>query len=407
MVSSRHGAISIEQPSRLVAALYLTTLALLPWTWFPPFPWLHEHAQWSDVVFAATALLWAIDLMRKRRWPTFSAAHIALASYFIAAALSLVLTHSYATNSVLKLFGIGELCALALVTGDLATHPHIASGMARVTAVNALLIAAVCIVALGLFYAGISTPFIGHYGELNGSSAYARMQAGTYNPNLLASYCIFAASIVSLRDASLPKWMRRAGLVASWIAVVFSLSRGILGFILSALIRNARSSWKRILAVVTAVLFVAIMILLTVGRLTINPLQPFNASYHIEPLSVRYQGAATSLRAITERPVSGSGPDSHPGSYFANPIDSHMTLINIAATLGLPALVAFLSLLLLIWIKRKRPVDLIVWGGLAGLALDSLGQDIEDFRHLWVLIGIVLAQSLSRKTLNLITNDNQ
>jgi len=30
---------------------------------------------------------------------------------------------------------------------------------------------------------------------------------------------------------------------------------------------------------------------------------------------------------------------------------------------------------------------------MAGLALDGLGQDIESFRHLWVLIGLVLADS--------------
>ena len=30
---------------RAVLVLYLTSLALLPWAWFPPFPWLHEHAQ--------------------------------------------------------------------------------------------------------------------------------------------------------------------------------------------------------------------------------------------------------------------------------------------------------------------------------------------------------------------------
>ena len=42
--------------SRVVWSLYLTALALLPWSWFPPFPWLHERAQWSDVVFAAASL---------------------------------------------------------------------------------------------------------------------------------------------------------------------------------------------------------------------------------------------------------------------------------------------------------------------------------------------------------------
>jgi hypothetical protein len=77
-----------------------------------------------------------------------------------------------------------------------------------------------------------------------------------------------------------------------------------------------------------------------------------------------------------------------PGQHRGAPFDSHLTPLNIAATLGLPALVAFSSLIALLWRRRSRPTDLAIWGGLAGLALDGLAQDIEDFRHLWVMIGL-------------------
>jgi hypothetical protein len=30
---------------------------------------------------------------------------------------------------------------------------------------------------------------------------------------------------------------------------------------------------------------------------------------------------------------------------------------------------------------------------MAGLAIDGLGQDIESFRHLWILLGLVLAHA--------------
>ena len=33
---------------------------------------------------------------------------------------------------------------------------------------------------------------------------------------------------------------------------------------------------------------------------------------------------------------------------------------------------------------------------MAGLALDALAQDIEDFRHLWVLIGLTAASGVAR-----------
>ena len=63
--------------TRLAAALYLATLALLPWGGLVPFPWLHENAQWSDVLFAASALAWAAGLLAARRWPGLRPVHAA------------------------------------------------------------------------------------------------------------------------------------------------------------------------------------------------------------------------------------------------------------------------------------------------------------------------------------------
>jgi hypothetical protein len=71
-----------------------------------------------------------------------------------------------------------------------------------------------------------------------------------------------------------------------------------------------------------------------------------------------------------------------------------MTFLNIAATLGLPALVAFSCFLLMLWRCRARPTDLVIWSGLAGLLLDGLAQDVESFRHLWVMIGLAEARSI-------------
>src|SRR3990172_8277563 len=50
--------VSSVSVSRVAAALFLLTLALLPWAAIPRFPWLHENAQWSDAVFALAVLAW-------------------------------------------------------------------------------------------------------------------------------------------------------------------------------------------------------------------------------------------------------------------------------------------------------------------------------------------------------------
>src|SRR5438105_2343338 len=138
-----------ERPSRTALALYLASLALLPWAWFPPFPWLHEHAQWSDLVFAVAAVAWGWECWTNRRWPGLWALHVAMALYLGAALLS----HSMAPpegRSGWKLLGMAELCALAFITEDMASRPRVVALIARVLALTSLAAAAAALAGLAL-----------------------------------------------------------------------------------------------------------------------------------------------------------------------------------------------------------------------------------------------------------------
>jgi hypothetical protein len=372
---------------RIARALYLTSLILLPLTWFPPFPWLHEHAQWSDAVFLAAAIAWLIERFQLRSWAPFRPFHAALLLYFSFACLSLVFAAPNPRTGLPKLLGVAELCTLALITSDLVSRSDVFPGIARAIAITSLLTAAAAILGLLLFYAGIGSRLIGIYGELEPSPWYARVQALTYNPNLLASFCIFASAIVARHEGKLPMWLRRITLAALWITVVLTFSRGIVGFVLAAVIRSANTPSRRRVAAAFAVCCVGIVISLTVCNISINPARPLDLSFRsIE--SSRLQAASSSLSTLVSHPVFGSGLGTSPGQYHGAPFDSHSTPLNIAATLGLPALISFVFLITLLWRRRLRPTDLFVWGALAGLALDGLGQDGEDFRHVWVMIGI-------------------
>jgi len=385
-----------RRATRAVVVLYLTSLALLPWSWFPPFPWLHEHAQWSDAVFALTALLWAIERWHLRLWPRLRAAHAGIAVYFLCAALSLLFATPNPRAGFPKLLGVAELCTLAFITSDLAARPGVSRNITRAIAITSLVTAAAAIAGLLLFYSGVSSPLIGIYGELEASRWYARVQAGTYNPNLLASFCIFAAAVVSRPDDGLPRWLRRVVLAALWISVLLTFSRGILGFIVSAAIRRARTPLRKRVAAATGAACVLLVISATVWRPNIDPSRPLEARFERDPSS-RLQAATSSLVTLVAHPLLGSGLDTSPGTYHGAPFDAHLTPINIAATLGLPALIAFSFLITALWRRRERPTDLVVWGGLAGLAVDALAQDIEDFRHVWVMIGIADAETRAKR----------
>src|SRR5439155_26438925 len=111
-------------------------LALVPWAGCPPFPCLHQHAQWFDAVFAAATVLWAIASLRDGRRPRLRAIHGALLAYLAAAALTVT------RASLPKLLGMAELSALTVVTADLARRPNLLRAMARVLAASPLAIGA-------------------------------------------------------------------------------------------------------------------------------------------------------------------------------------------------------------------------------------------------------------------------
>ena len=378
--------------SRAVVALYLAAIALLPWTWFPPFPWLHEHAQWSDVVFAAAAALWAVEQWLLGRIPPLRPAHAALALYFLFASLSFLLAGIDRGASAWKLLGIAELCAFAFITSDIATRPAAKRAIAWTVTVTSLATAAAAVAGLLLFYAGAETRLIGIYGELEPSRWYARVQAGFFNPNLLASFCIFAFSIVSQSKPHLSSKLRRVTLIALGLTACLTFSRGLLGFILAAAISKATTRRSRLISFAVAIALFGLMICLTLWKPSVNPTRPLDTRLEFADSS-RYSAITSSLRTLAANPLWGSGLDTHPGSYRGQPFDAHCTPVNIAATLGLPALIAVTSLIFIIWRKRKRPTDLALWGGLAGIALDCLAQDVEEFRHVWVMIGLADADS--------------
>lgn len=377
--------------SRLTVALTLATLALLPWSWFPPFPWLHVHAQWSDALFAAAALCWLLDRWQpggRPTWPRLRPAHLAMASYLGWAALSFCFAAPVRPPGAGKLLGMAELVALAVVTAELAGRPGVLARMARVVAWNSLAIAAAAAVGLALFYRGIPTLLIGTFGDLPAAPWYARVQAGMTHPNLLASYGLFAAALIAHEEAELPPALRRAALAATALTVLLTFSRAVLGFILGAVIRAVRTPRQRLAALLLAAASAAVILALSFRNLQLDPARPLPVRMVADPPASRREGFASAWRTLARHPRWGSGPGSSPGARWGAPFDAHCTPLNVAATLGLPALGALVALMVMLWRGRDRPTDRATWSGLAGLGLDALASDVEDFRHLWVLIGL-------------------
>jgi hypothetical protein len=248
------------------------------------------------------------------------------------------------------------------------------------------------IIGLVLFYAHVRSGLIGAYGEqYTPSRLYARVQAGFEAPALLASFCIFAAGIATSEEAGLPPRARLATEISLGLLCVATLSRGIIGFLLaSALRRSAAMTGRRaLLAIGATVLSVSIIAALSVGRLHLNPTKPSTISYVVPDPGNRREAFTSSLKTLEHHPLLGIGPGAIPGVNRGEPFRAHFTPLNVAATLGLPALLALLAMLWLLWRDRRRPTDVALWSAAAGIALDGLAQDIDHFRHVWVLIGLL------------------
>jgi hypothetical protein len=371
---------------RLAGLLYLATLAVLPWGALVRFPWLHENARWSDAVFALAAVAWAGGLLAARRLPRLRPVHAGLALYLGWAAASLFAASPRPAPGPAKLLGVAMLVALFVVTSDMMGRPGMPAAIGRTLAATSLLTALAAATGVLLSYFGRITPLVGTCGDLL-PGPLSRAQGGFPHPNLLASWCVFAAGALAREDAGLSRLLRRATQAALALTVVLTTSRAILAFVLAAAVRHATTPARRRFAGAVAAFVLVAMAGLTAVNATLYPLRPWAVRVLPGP-SARLEAAATSLATLAARPLFGTGPGTAPGRRGGQPFDAHLTPLNVAATLGLPALGGLAFAVASLWRARSRPTDLATWGMLAGLGVDGLGQDVEDFRHVWVALGL-------------------
>jgi hypothetical protein len=384
---------AIERPA---LGLYLLALAALGWKWLSPLSSLYERAGWSDALFAAAAVAWIVERARARELPRPRAFHLALALYIAAAIFSAGFAEAQGTAARNVLLVI-ELAVLALLTSEFASDARGRDAIVLVVTALALATSALGAVGLALFYAGVDTSLIGVYGEqFIASDLYARVAAGFDSPPLLASFCIFASAVVDLEDSPLPRRLRLLTQVALGLLVISTFSRGAIAFFAALAIRTAysRLGAKQALraAAATALVSVSLLAALTVGRLHLDPTRPSTVTYEVPDPGNRREAFVTGLDTLGDHPITGLGPGSLVAENRGQPFRAHLTPLNVAATMGLPALAALAFLVIVLWRERRRPTSIAIWSGLGGLMIDGLAQDIEHFRHVWVMVGLADAK---------------
>jgi hypothetical protein len=379
----------LERPA---FALYLLALAMLGFKWLSPLSSFQETAGWTDVLVALAALAWLAERSRARTFPQLRLFHLALALWIVAGLLSLAFADAKGTGARNVLLML-ELAALAVLTSEFASDRRDLQAIVVVIAGVSLATALLAAVGLGLFYAGETTSLLGAYGEqFVASDLYARVAAGFASPPLLASFCIFASAVVAREDSPLPGRLTTLTQIALSALVLLTFSRGAIAFFVAmgirAAYRHRDAATARRVAVALVTVAVAILGALSVGRLHLDPTRPSSVTYEVPDPGNRRQAFDTGLDTLADRPLTGKGPGTYVAINRGYPFRAHFTPLNVAATMGLPALAALIFLVVVLWRERRRPTPIATWSGLIGLAIDGLAQDIEHFRHVWVMIGL-------------------
>jgi O-Antigen ligase len=379
---------------RLAFKCYLLALALLPFRWLSPIASLQEHGDWTDVFVALAAALWLIDKLRGRALiRSLRIWQLPLVVYLVLAAGSAAVALPGRGGSWKTVVLMVELAVLAVITADFAAEPGRRRLIARVIVATSIGSAVLGVIGLLLFYAGAHSGLVGSYGDLAPSHVYARIQAGFESPQLLASFCIFASGIVASGDAGLNRRFRIATQISLGLLCAATGARGLIGFVLAVMLRASfamRGRRRTLMPIAAAIASLGIIAVLTAGRFQFDTAKPPVISYAVSGTdNPRRDAFTSSLTTVEHHPVLGVGPGALPGKYQGAPFRAHFTPLNVAATLGLPALCALIAMLWLIWRWRPRPTDLALWTALAGIAIDGLANDIDHYRHVWILLGLL------------------
>jgi O-antigen ligase len=268
-----------------------------------------------------------------------------------------------------------------------------------------------------LFYADRGNPLLGytlfHFGTLPPGN-YPRIAATFVNANMFANYLNASATLaIAAYFGDVIGRVTATVLVgAILIAAAFTFSPGIGGFFIlagiAALTISRRSQsdgggrWR--MAAIPA--FAAAAIFVAAASVSPSPQAVPTASfdlygYRIEP-SARALTWLGSAETFARHPFAGRGPGLEACRVSYRDLsgrdqtltDAHNTYLNIAAESGLGALAALVGIAAF-FASRIRAIDrrtrILAAGFIAVFVYQGITGSYEDARHLWALMGLIVA----------------
>ncbi len=378
----------------------------------------------TDFIFVALLLVWGWTLVRRRARFEWDPAFGWLGVYFGAMLLSAVVAGDPSTSApklLTQVYLLGLAVILTqLVTSRAALRSAIGwwlAGSAVVAAIGCVSLASFLVDPGNALYA--ATRF--HFGTLQ-PGAYPRLSISFANANMACNY--LTVSLVLLLLARKLGWIGRGTFLWFGAAILLcaaaTISPGIGGVLMVLWLwvwldqrkqRPRRASLALAVGVGAATLFVAA----TAATPILHPTAPFLIDIPFSGTKLAPSGRLMvwidAWRNFSDHPLFGQGIGGdavhvrylNPSGEQEHLTDAHNIFLSIAAQCGFIGLAA-LGALIVHAARRARPMTFAMGEAAAvrtalglGLAVaflyEGLGGSFEDARHLWVLLGLLLAAS--------------
>jgi putative inorganic carbon (hco3(-)) transporter len=375
----------------------------------------------TEFAFCATAAIFLAALVMRRVEMRFDAIYILFAIYALGLLLSAVLSDN-PRLSLVKLAGEVYLLALAVLTINVVRTDAMLKKVVLVWIAASCCVALVGVLTVACFYLGVSNLIteigLHHYGSLPPGN-YPRLQSTFLRPAMLCNY--MTVSLLMLLAARREGWIGRALFVAIAAAfsvtILFTVTPGIGGVLLGlalwfglVLKENGRATASK-LVIASGALAAAAFLVVSAFTVFAAPASPFTFSIggvRIDATQrlLTWYGA---VQTFLEHPIFGKGLGLAVAEVFYIPpsgqqqllVDAHNALLNVAGQAGLFGAIP-LVLICIAVVRRTLPFRLAPGNSLhiaLGIAfisafiIQGLVGSFENARHLWVLIGLIIASS--------------
>lgn len=377
-----------------------------------------------DLIFLLLLLALGVEMLLRKRRMEWGVPQWILLIYVLSFVPSLLAT-SNLRESTFKLATQFYLIGLAIVTAAIVDSEAKLRLVTYAWLCATGLLATLAAVSLIIFVAVPESALLGyslyHFGTLP-RGHYPRLALTFFNANMLCNYLTVSLGLLLVAERS--GWLSRRTfalmLVAIGVAAVPTLSPGLGGMVLMAglwlwLTERSRSSRLAraalVLGIAIAALFVAALALTPI----LHPTAPFlirvaGTGLVLAP-SARFMTWSAGAAEFTRHPLVGHGIGIaavdvrylDPSGNLQELTDTHNMFLNIAAQCGvvglagLVALIVYAVRLSVPW-RLGSTIAPIARIGMGMTFLDAfvyqgLGGSFEDTRHLWVLLGLLMASA--------------